>query len=360
MIPEETIDDLTKAGLFRMLQPKRYGGLEMNPKDFFDAQIELASACPSTGWVFGVLACHAWQMALFPEEAQEDVWKKNQDALISSSYSPMGKVKVVDGGYRISGKWGFSSGSDHCQWAFLGALIFHEGEEKPEYRTFLLDREYYEIIDDWHTSGLKGSGSKTIVVKDVFVPEHRTHKAIDGFMCQNPGNDINKDPIYRLPFGQVFIRSVSSPAIGAAKGALDAFLTYNKSRITSTSRTQASTDPAVQRIAAEASSEIDSAILKMHRNFDELLEYASAGKKIPMDRRYQFRFDSAEAAAKCTSITQRLFIASGGQAVYLSSPLNRYFQDVHTIKAHVSNNEIPLAQNFGGVLLGAQPFDMFI
>ena len=358
-ISNESIEDMRKAGLFRILQPKKFGGYEMNPKVFFDTQIALASACPSSGWVFGVLACHAWQLALFPEQAQRDVWEENDNTLISSSYAPMGKVTVVEGGYRLSGKWGFSSGCDHAEWGFLGAVIMQENAP-PEYRTFLINREYYDIIDDWHTSGLQGSGSKTIVVKDVFIPEHQTHKAMDGFLCENPGNAVNTNHLYRLPFGQIFIRSVSSPAIGAAKGALEAFLEYNKSRVTSNTRTAAKTDSAVQMVAAEAASEIDAAILKMHRNFDELMAYAEKKEPIPMTRRFQFRFDSAEASAKCAAVTQKLFMASGGQAIFLSSPINQYFQDVHTIKAHVANNHIPLGQNFGGIMMGQETMDMFV
>ena len=359
-VPEETIQEIKDAGLFRLLQPKKYGGYEVDPKVFYDVQIKLSEACPSTGWVYGVVGCHAWQLALFAPEAQEDVWAKDQNVLVSSSYSPVGKVTPVDGGYRISGKWSFSSGSDHCEWAFLGGLIFQEGNPRPDYRTFLINREYYEIQDDWFTSGLRGSGSKTIVVKDAFIPETHTHRAMDGFAAKNPGNAVNSSPIYKLPFGQVFVRSISSPAIGAAKGALNAFLNYNRSRITSTTRASAALDPAVQSIAATANSEIDAAVLKMHRNFDELSEYVASGEDIPMERRYQFRFDSADAVGRCTDIVQKLFQASGGRAVYLSSPINRYFQDIHTIRAHVSNNPVPLGQNYGAFLMGQTPTDMFI
>ena len=233
-------------------------------------------------------------------------------------------------------------------------------EGYPDYRTFLINREFYEIEDDWYTSGLQGSGSKSIVVNDAFIPEHHTHKALDGFLCSNPGSKTNTAPLFQLPFGQLFIRSVSSPAIGAAKGALQAFLDYNRDRISSTHRAKASTDPAVQQVAAEAGSEIDAAVLKMHRNFSELLDYVARGEAIPMERRFQFRFDSADAVDRCTRIVQKLFIASGGRAVYTSSPINRYFQDIHAIKAHVANNPVPLGQNYGAVMMGQEAMDLFI
>lgn len=359
-VPADVIKELKAAGLFRAMQPKKFGGLELEPQDFYDLQIKLASVCPSTGWVFGVLACHAWQLALFPLPAQEAVWGPDQDALISSSYSPVGKITPVEGGYKVSGRWRFSSGCDHCDWAFLGGLVHLEGAERPEYRTFMIHREFYEIKDDWFTSGLRGSGSKSIVVREAFCPEDHTHKAMDGFLGRNPGNDVHKSEIFRLPFGQVFIRSISSPAIGAAKGALKAFTEYNRERITSTSRKSAALDPAIQELAAEASSEIDAAVLKMHRNFNFMLGLLREKTELPMDQRFRFRHDSAEAVARCADIVYRLFSASGGMALYEGHPMNRYFQDIMAMRAHVSNNPTPLARNLGSLMMGERPFDMFV
>ena len=122
-IPAETISDFHDAGFFRLLQPKRWNGHEADPQTFFDVVIEVGSACPSSAWVLGVVAVHQWQMALFADEAQQEVWSDDTNTLISSSYMPAGKVTPVDGGYRFSGRWGFSSGCDHCQWAFLGGFV---------------------------------------------------------------------------------------------------------------------------------------------------------------------------------------------------------------------------------------------
>ena len=154
-VPDETIADFRQAGFFRMLQPARWGGLEVDPQTFFDVQMTVASACPSSAWVLGVVAVHSWQLALFPLAAQEEVWGTDSSTLISSSYAPTGKVTRADGGYRISGRWSFSSGCDHCQWIFLGGFVPPEVEGKPpEMRTFLLPRSDYRIDDNWQVVGL--------------------------------------------------------------------------------------------------------------------------------------------------------------------------------------------------------------
>jgi 3-hydroxy-9,10-secoandrosta-1,3,5(10)-triene-9,17-dione monooxygenase len=147
-LPDATIQDMKDAGFFRMLQPSRWGGHEVDPRTFFEVQWTLAAACPSTAWVLGVVGVHAWQLALFPLEAQQEVWGDDSSTLISSSYAPTGKVEIVEGGYRVSGRWSFSSGSDHCKWAFLGGFVPTAPGERPDMRTFLLPRRNYRIEDN--------------------------------------------------------------------------------------------------------------------------------------------------------------------------------------------------------------------
>ena len=186
-VPDETVAEMQAAGFFRVLQAKQYGGYEMDPQVFYDICMTLAEGCMSTAWIYGVIGVHNWQLACFDPRASEDVWGKDTSVLVASTYMPKGQVKPVEGGFQFSGRWGFSSGIDHAQWVLLGGLIFPaDGKGPPEYRTFLLPRKDFEVIDTWHVMGLKGTGSKDIVVKDVFVPEYRTHKATDGFMGTNP------------------------------------------------------------------------------------------------------------------------------------------------------------------------------
>lgn len=364
-IPDATISSLREAGFFRMLQPARFGGLEVDPGVFFEVQLEVARACPSTAWVLGVLGVHAWQLALFPAEAQAEVWDRDAGALISSSYAPTGRVERAPGGYRVSGRWSFSSGCDHCGWAFLGGFVPPEAGEVapgrlPDMRTFLLPRSAYRIDDNWHVIGLRGTGSKDIVVENAFVPEHRTHRLIDGFRRDNPGNEVNAAPLYRLPFGQVFVRSVSTSAIGAALGALDAYRKFTMRRVGAADQSRIAEDPSAQVVCARAATLIDEARLVLHRNFDEMMAQARAGVDIPLERRVRFRHDSANAVAKSVEAVDLLFTATGGRAIFAQHPLARFFLDVHAARAHYANNPEKPARNFGAVQLDMKNQDFFI
>lgn len=360
-LPDETIAAFKDAGFFRMLQPKRWGGLEVDPQTFFEVQATLARACPSSAWVLGVVAVHAWQLALFPEAAQSEVWGQDSSTLISSSYAPTGKVERVPGGFKVSGRWSFSSGSDHCQWVFLGGMVPPEGDMKvPEMRTFLLPRRDYRIEDTWHVVALRGTGSNDVVVDGAFVPEHRTHKLIDGYKRQSPGNALNPAPLYKLPFGQIFVRSVSTTSIGIAQGALDVYRDVAAKRVAAGDGSKVAEDAHAQLVAARAATLIDEVRLVLRRNFEEMMELARAGAEIPIERRVQFRFESSLAVEKCVEAVDLLFTASGGRAIFLESPILRFFLDVHGARAHYANNPDKPGRNFGGVLLAAKNQDYFL
>ena len=194
-VPQSTIDELQDCGFFLALQPARYGGYELTPQDFFRLQMALAEGCMSTAWACGIIAVHAFQLALMDDRAQQEVWSDSIHTRISSSYAPMGKVEVVDGGFRFSGRWGWSSGCDHCTWVLLGGIVPGEG-----YRTFLIPGSDYTIIDTWQSMGLQGTGSNDIVVDNVFVPDYRTHKQMDGFLVTNPGKTVNPQPLFQIPY----------------------------------------------------------------------------------------------------------------------------------------------------------------
>jgi 3-hydroxy-9,10-secoandrosta-1,3,5(10)-triene-9,17-dione monooxygenase len=360
-LPDETIADFHRAGFFRMLQPARWGGYEVDPATFFEVQATLAAACPSSAWVLGVVGVHNWQLALFPLEAQAEVWGQDPSTLISSSYAPTGKVSRAPGGFRVTGRWSFSSGCDHCRWVFLGGMLPPAAEGKPpEMRTFLLPRSDYRIDDTWHVAGLKGTGSNDIVVEDAFVPEHRTHRLIDGFKRKSPGNAVNPAPLYRLPFGQVFVRSVSTTAIGIAQGALDAYRAVAAKRVAAGDGSKVAEDTAVQRACAEAAATIDEVRLVLYRDMEELMARARCDEDIPQGQRVHFKLDSANAVVKCVSAVDALFAQSGGRAIFLTSPMLRFFLDAHAARAHYANNPDKPARNFGGTLLGLDNTDFFL
>ncbi len=359
-LPQETIDDFHRLGFFKVVQPKRYGGYEMDPSIIFDLQLELGRGCASSAWVYGVLNVHTWQLALFASEAQDEVWKDDPTTLISSSYMPVGTAEWVDGGVKLSGRWSFSSGCDFADWAFLGGFVPTEDGKPPDMRTFLLPRSDYEIIDNWYTSGLRGSGSKDVVVDGAFVPDHRMHKFSDGFRQKSPGNVVNPSPVFRYPFGQIHVRSVSTPAVGAALGALDAYLEYMKDKVSQATGGKAKDSFANSVIAAESAAILDREVLVLRRNFEEMFSYLERGEKIPVERRVRFRSDSARAVNAATEVVENLFAACGARAAFEDHPVNRHFQDIHAIRLHHANGPDTPAANFGGVLFGAKNTDFFI
>ncbi|RJF93157.1 acyl-CoA dehydrogenase family protein [Sphingomonas cavernae] len=360
-IPDETIAEMQDAGFFRILQPRRWGGYEMHPNVFFEVQKLLAEGCMSTGWVYGVVGGHPYELALFHDQAQQEVWAEDDTMLVSSSYQPVGKVEHADGGFYLSGRWGFSSGSEHCGWVLLGAVVPPAKEgDAPDMRTFLLPRKDYAIEDAWHVFGLQGTGSQDIVVDRAFVPDYRTHRAVDGFMCQNPGQAENDAPLYRLPWAQLFVRLVSTAALGGARAAARGAVDIMKTRISTNTGKASKADPLLQNAIARAWAEIDEMETVLARNFDAMIALAEAGEDIPMDKRTLYRFQSATVVRRCADLADTLMPLLGGRAIYNSSPVVQPWLDLHAARAHVANDPNNFAPDLTGGLIGEPPSFMFL
>ncbi len=359
-VPKETVADMQAAGFFEVLKPKLYGGYEMDPQVFYAIVRTLAEGCMSTAWIYGVIGVHNWQIALFDPQAAADVWAERNDVLIASTYMPKGQVTPVEGGFKFSGRWAFSSGIDHCDWVFLGGLIFGAEGEPPEYRTFLIPRSDFKVLDTWHVMGLKGTGSNDVVVEDVFVPEYRTHKASDGFMGTNPGRDTFTSDLYKLPFGQIFVRAVSTAAIGALQGMLDEFIGFGRSQIGSMGA-KTSDNPLAQQAVADATNAIDEMTTILDRNFDVLMGKIRAGQPLDdINQRLHFRNQAAQVVERCAQNAWKIFSSTGGQGIFTQLPYHRYLNDIQAARGHYANNPDQFAKNFGAVALGAENADFFI
>ena len=359
-VPDETVADFHAAGFFKILQPEQWGGYAMDPQVFYSVGLEVARHCPSSAWILGVIAVHNWQLAVFDDQAAQDVWAEDPSVLISSSYAPVGKVKVVDGGFRLSGRWSFSSGSQHCKWAFLGAVV--PTPEAPfdmaNYRTFLVPISDYTIVDNWDVVGLQGTGSHDVVVDDVFVPEHRTHRSMDGFLCENPGNAVNTAPLYRMPFMQVFVRAVCTATLGACEGALEAFVEVAKTR--QAGPVKMKNDPFARQLAAEVKASLEEMKLTMIRNFDAMMACCRAGEGIAVEDRVRYRYDSAVVADRCLALSSRMLKAAGSGGIRLDSELLAYHLDILASQAHIANHSTPFAVNMGGIMFGEENADFAI
>src|SRR5215475_1106488 len=348
VVPAESVKSLAETGFFRLLQPRAHGGLEADPVTFFTAVRLIASACGSTGWVSSVVGVHPWQLALFPPQAQADVWGADPGTRMSSSYAPTGKAKLVPGGYELHGRWSFSSGCDHATWVLLGGIVTNDAGQPVDFCTFLLPASDYTIDDVWDTVGLRGTGSNDIVVDNAFVPGHRALSFTGVTKISCPGHQVNPGPLYRIPFGSIFSYAITTPIIGMATGAYAAHVDYQRQRVRASYVGQRSAeDPFAQVRIAEAAALIDAAWLALERDMTELMDHASHDRKIPLPLRLRTRRDQVTGTGQAIRAVDLLFENSGGRALKLGTPIQRFWRDAHAGRVHAINDPERALSTFG-------------
>jgi 3-hydroxy-9,10-secoandrosta-1,3,5(10)-triene-9,17-dione monooxygenase len=348
VVPEASIKELEEVGFFRLLQPKRFGGHEADPVDFYTAVRDIAGACGSTGWVSSVVGVHPWQVALFSDEAQQAVWGDDSTTRLSSSYAPTGKAQLTEGGYLLSGKWSFSSGCDHCSWVLLGGLVFNDENQVVDFKTFMVPRENYTINDVWHMVGLSGTGSNDIVVEDVFVPDAFTLSMGDTGRCFGPGQEQNPSDLYKLPFHSIFTGTITTPIIGMAAGAYAEHVDMQQKRVRAAYLGEkASLDPFAAVRIAKASSEIDAAWALLVNNIREEQAHVAKGEKIPLGLRLKVRRDQVLGTQRAIDAIDSLFEASGGRALAQGTYLQRAWRDAHAGRVHAANDPERALQMYG-------------
>jgi 3-hydroxy-9,10-secoandrosta-1,3,5(10)-triene-9,17-dione monooxygenase len=353
VVPEANIKELEETGFFRLLQPKRFDGFESSPIEFYTAVRDIASACGSTGWVSSVVGVHPWQVALFADEAQQAVWGEDTNTRLSSSYAPTGKATLAEGGYTLSGKWSFSSGCDHCSWVLLGGLVFNDEGNVVDFKTFMVPRKDYTIVDVWNVVGLRGTGSNDIVVEDVFVPEAFTLSMGETGQCRGPGQEQNTSDLYKLPFHSVFTGTITTPIIGMAMGAYAEHVEMQQKRSRAAYLGEkASLDPFAAVRIARASSEIDAAWALLTNNIREEMDHVARGEKIPLGLRLKVRRDQVIGSQRAIDAIDELFEASGGRALAEGTYLQRAWRDAHAGRVHAANDPERALRMFGAVEFG--------
>lgn len=359
-VSPEIIEAIADAGLYRVLQPRRWGGHEMDPRVFYSIQMALAEACMSTAWMYGVIGVHYWQLPLFPEQAQLDVWGENPATRIASTYMPTGKAEKVEGGYRFSGRWGFSTGVEHCDWIFLGGLLpKKDGSGALEHTTFLLPKSDYRVEQNWDVLGLRATGSHDIVVENAFVPEHRTHRTNDHSDAGCPGRAANPGWLYRIPFTQVFQRAVSSACIGALDGAVASFRERAASHMGKHGNRMAE-DVNAQQAVTEAMMLTDQLRLVLLRNYARIVYCAKTGEKMPVEERLLQRAQAASVPKLCAQSVNELMRACAASGTYKTNPIERVYRDMAQGRTHIANNTDAYVRAHGSVMLGLPNADPYI
>jgi resorcinol 4-hydroxylase (FADH2) len=356
-VGDDMIARMRQADLFRIMQPQAYGGFEYGFDVMVQVEATIASGCGSTGWVYGLLASQQWLIGCLSKQAQDEIWS-DRSALSAGTYTPIAQAVAVDGGYRVSGSGYFCSGCDNAQWQFFGGMIPQpDGAPKPGF--FVFRTADITIDDNWHTMGLSGTGSKTIVAADAFVPTHRAVTFAELLSATAPGMLASANPLYKQSFLAVLPIAIVAPVLGMADGALAAFLDMAKVRNTRGALYGGNRKMAelttVQLRAAEAAACIDAARVLIFRDLAEAYEAAARGEAISIDMRLRNRRDQAFCARLSVQAIDALFLAAGGQGLYLDHPLQRFWRDAHAATSHISLNWDSSGSMFGQYLLGLEP-----
>jgi len=357
-ILSETIAEMHAAGFFRVLQPRRWGGYEMDLGTFYDIEIALGAGDMSSGWTYGVLGVVSWFLGVMDDGSAQEVWGNDTMTLICSSTMPAGKATPIDGGYRLTGHWRYASGCEHCGWALLGGMV-HAENAAPDWRFFLVPRRDYQTVDTWQVAGLQGTGSIDVILDDVFVPAYRTQRLRDNFLLRGAGQALNTSSLYRLPFGQIFVRGVSTAGIGALQAMLTALIDFSRDRVSRAGRRSAE-NPFVQLLCAETAAAIDEMRTTLHRNFATLHDYARRSETPPLELRLQHKFQSSAVIERCTLLASRIFKSTGAAGLSDELPFGRILADLMAARQHISNQYDYYGSNWGAAMFGLESKDFLL
>jgi 3-hydroxy-9,10-secoandrosta-1,3,5(10)-triene-9,17-dione monooxygenase len=354
-VPSDSIADLRKAGLFRTMQPAVLGGHELPLDEAVLITATVAEGCGSTGWVQGIFSDHCATLGMFDGQAQKDVWGGSPDSLISSGFMPSGKAARAEGGYRLSGRWPFSSGCDHADWALVRSFVpAARDAEPPELCMFLVPKTDYTIIDNWFVMGMSGTGSKDFELKgEIFVPAHRAMANRELANGSGPGSAFNGGALYRLPRHASVPFCLAAPLIGMAERALQTFVEGMRER--SSGERRAPHEGAIHVRVASAAAEVDAARALMLRDCREAMEIVERGGQLSLEQRARNRRDIAYVAQLCTQALDRLFASGGAGKIFLEGEAQRLLRDMHAAGQHIALNWDVAGTTYGRVMAGLPP-----
>jgi 3-hydroxy-9,10-secoandrosta-1,3,5(10)-triene-9,17-dione monooxygenase len=362
IMPAATQADLHRTGILRVMQPRRWGGMEFDFIAYVDFSEALARGCASTGWTVGNLLIHHWMLAMYDERAQEEVWGSNPDAMIASGIAyPQGSGKAVKGGFNVSGRWNFSSGVNIADWNMLAVTVREgkglAGDKVIDHRMCLLHKSEYEVVDDWHVLGMRSTGSMTVVAKEVFVPEYRALPVYDVRGGDKfPGARGNPNPVYRVPLSALAAHGIGGVAVGNAQAALELSIEAVKARSTSYTGLRMRDIQSVQVRTGAAGARIDAARQLIRSDCFEAMDLARRNVMPDPLTKLRFKRNLALAAQLCTEAVDLLHTMAGANGIYDGYPIQRIFRDAHALGAHMSFNTDAQFSSWGLAALGGENF----
>ena len=352
-MPDETLRDFHQAQLFRLQQPRRVGGAELDFVEIVHFGALLAGACASTAWNFINFAAHHHMLGMFPPQAQDRIWGESPDTLIASSFVfPAGKAKKVKDGYLVSGRWPFSSGVDPSEWNMLAGLAWLDDNAPPEQRVFLLHRSQYRVLDTWFAGGLRGTGSKDVEATEQFVPEHLTLAVADTKGGATPGSARNPGPLFRIPVFALFPYMLSGVPLGIAEGLLADFQGRARGATGKMTGARIAEIQSTQIRVGEATAHARASRLVQESNCREVQSLIEAGKVPDGTVKARYRLEGAYAVEWAVRAVDVMFGLSGASGLYESSHVPRAYRDAHAVKQHFSFNTDIAATTYGRVALG--------
>lgn len=354
-LSEQSVALIRQAGVMRMLQPTDFGGYAAHPRDFAEAVMAVAKHCGSTGWVCGVGECTLGDGADGPPAASRDLGRGPRH-LDRVPYAAQGVATPVEGGYRLSGRWNFSSGTDHCSWIFLGARVGGGEGGPPKVLHVVLPRGDYTIVEDsWDVIGLSGTGSKDIIVEGAFIPDYRTidfdHVASGASAAEAAGRT---ETVYKLPFWTMFPLGITAALIGITEGALAAHLDYQRDRVAATG-TKIKDDPYVLYAISEAAAEIAASRVQLLDGISRMYDLADAGKEISFEDRSLVRRNQIRCAWRAVAAADAIFARSGGNAARRNNPLQRFWRDAHVGLGHAIQTPGTIYHSSALTVMGVEP-----
>ncbi|TML21728.1 MAG: acyl-CoA dehydrogenase [Actinobacteria bacterium] len=360
VLHDEVLNALADAGLLKMRIPVRYGGSVPDIRTVLDVVAELGRGDGSTGWTISTMTIGSWLAGLLPDEAQDEIFA-DPDVRLCGSVGPNGVAVPTDGGYILNGRWHFNTGAPQTQWD-THAIMIDTGDGTLVPGMAVVRVSELTLIDDWHTAGLRGTGSVTTIAQDLFVPSARVLPMLPVMMYNQHASKQNADYLaWKVPFLQLAVAVASAPALGMARAAMETFMERLPSRkITYTNYEQQIQAPLTHLQVAEAAVKIDEAEFHLHRQAERLTAKALSGEPWTLQERAAARMDAAAVCQRAKEAVDVLNTASGGSSIYSDVPMQRIERDVQTINLHGIMHPNTNAETYGRILCGQEPNTVFL